>query len=119
MARKDTAQGMKRDGLQKCICCGKGMMHNNDPFFYRMTLEYFLVDMKAVHRQAGLEQFIGSPVLASVMGPDDDIATSISKKVTVFICFTCSVNKKQSIAIIHEAAQEKKEEEKKIAAKGD
>ena len=107
---------MKRDELQKCICCGKGMMHNNDPFFYRMLLEYFAVDMKAVHRQAGLEQFTGSPAIASVMGPDEDIAKSISKTVTVFVCFTCSTSEQQSIALIHEEAQGKVAAEKKRKA---
>ena len=79
---------MKQDELKKCAYCGQGVMHSGSPVFYRVTVEHFLVDMGAVQRRHGLELMVGSPVLAAVMGPDEDIAKPFNK-VESIVCLDC------------------------------
>lgn len=92
--------GLKRsDVIQKCLLCGEGMMHNQwNPTFFRVTLERYVVDMQAVHRQAGFEQFIGSSpnpsphavAIANVMGPDEDLAKALGPIPIFNICGDCA-----------------------------
>ena len=88
--------GLKRkDVIQKCLLCNQGLMHNQwNPTFFRVTLERHIVDMQAVSRQAGLEQFFGgSPgavAVASVMGPDEDMSKPMGAIPTFLICGDCA-----------------------------
>ena len=50
---------MKQSELQKCIVCGKGVMHTGIPLFYKVTFSRMGIDMGAVQRQNGLEQMMG------------------------------------------------------------
>jgi hypothetical protein len=66
-------------------------MHTGIPLFYKVTFSRMAIDMKAVQRQNGLEQMMGgASELASVMGPNEDIASPIDRKDTVLICEDCS-----------------------------
>lgn len=49
------------------------------PVFYRVTVEQFVLDAKAIQRQHGLEQMLGSPAIAAAMGPDEDFAKLMHK----------------------------------------
>lgn len=72
-----------------CGVCGQKIGHTGLPFFYRVTVERFGIDMQAVKRQSGLEMMIGSS-LAAVMGPDETLAKPIMKPVKFSVCENCS-----------------------------
>jgi hypothetical protein len=74
--------GIKASEIKRTVT-GRGVA-DQGPIFYRVTVEQCGLDRHAVQRQAGLEQMLGSPVLAAVMGPDEDIAKILSKHV-VFV----------------------------------
>jgi hypothetical protein len=81
--------GLKRNELQKCRVCERGVMHSGQIMFYRMTVEHHVVDLGAVQRLNGLEQMI-SPVLASVMGPNEDLSKTLDKPSTFLLCVECA-----------------------------
>lgn len=82
---------LKQSDLEKCILCDKGVMHSGDPVFYRISMQQFVVDIPAVQRQHGLEQFFHqAPALAGVMGPNDDMAKASSEPQTGLLCASCA-----------------------------
>jgi hypothetical protein len=85
---------MKESELRKCArCahCGKLIGQNQLPIFYRVTIERHGVDVAAVNRKSGLEAFLNSPRLASVMGPDEDMTMPLMIPRTITICERCSL----------------------------
>lgn len=74
---------------KKCGNCGEGVLNNNADVFFRVKVERFIIDMGAVHRQAGLEQMMGSPMLAGIMRPDEDMAEEIGSE-EALICMSCA-----------------------------
>lgn len=76
--------GIKESDLRPCHFCSQPL----GVFFHRITLEQAVVDTKAAQRQTGLGMMLGSAALASVMGPDDDIAKIISTSQHL-ICADC------------------------------
>lgn len=81
---------MKQGELKKCSLCKKGIMNGGCPVFYRVEVERLCVDMSAVQRRHGLELMVGSPALAAVLGPNEDIAKTIDKKQYV-VCQDCAL----------------------------
>lgn len=71
------AEGMKREEFKKCACCGHGMMACGAAIFWRVNIEMFAINVRAVQKQHGLEMMLGSPVLAHALGPDEDLAVRI------------------------------------------
>jgi hypothetical protein len=83
--------GFKQRHLKKCAFCDKGVMHDGNLVFYRVSLSYMLVDVGAVQRQTGLEMMMGAAAaLAQHMGPDEDIAHEVSRTGEVLICLECA-----------------------------
>lgn len=100
--------GLKESDLRKlatCSCCGRKLMANefNTPMFAVVKVNQLLVDVPALQRQDGLAQFMGSSYLAMHMGPNDDMAHSVSGELTFSVCFDCIV--KVSIAHLLEAGK--------------
>lgn len=85
---------MKEAELRKhtaCSFCGKKLLSNGGlPLFWRVTVERFGIDMMAVQRQHGLGMVIGSAAIASVMGPDEDLAKPMQEPATLTICEICA-----------------------------
>lgn len=81
---------VKQRGLRKCAMCGLGVMHCGLPIFFRLKIQRYGIDMRAVQAQHGLEQMIGNAVIASVLGTDADLAKPINDEQDLFICETCS-----------------------------
>jgi hypothetical protein len=73
-----------------CTACRKPVLHTGVPLFWRVTIERFGVDTRAAVRQDSLAAFIGSTRIASVMGPDEDMATPMMEPVTITLCETCA-----------------------------
>ena len=87
---------MKATDIKPCAICGKGVMHSGTPLFYRVKVEPMGVNVRAVQRHAGLEQVFGGgsfgAVLASVMGPSEDIAAPIDDNPpVVMVCQPCAL----------------------------
>ena len=101
---------MKEDELRsvaKCANCGRLFGQTGYPTFYRVKIERYIVDLRAVRRQDGLAMMLGSSTLASVMGPDEDLAKPVMEPVTITICEQCSQHD-LSLAILAEVASEGK-----------
>lgn len=81
--------GLKRKDIDKCRICERGVAAGGI-VFYRVKVEQFGLDHGAIMRQHGLElQLGGHAALAQVMGPDDDLARSLSAEHTACICGEC------------------------------
>lgn len=87
----------------KCDLCGKGIGHTGLPLFWRITVERFGINMPAVQRQTGLAMMIGGP-LASIMGPDEDMAQSVMEAATLTVCESCATDKALPVAALPEHA---------------
>lgn len=86
---------MKRADVQKCTCCGKGVMHTGLPLFWTLEVQRHGIDGGAVQRRAGMETFFGGgnsgALLAGIMGPDEDITKPISEPVRLWVCEDCAM----------------------------
>lgn len=97
---------MKRAELLKhatCNLCGKPVGHTGIPLFWKVTVERFGVDLRAVQRQDALGTFVGSQILGAVMGPDEDLAKPMMDKPAIAtVCEACGTGKQTMVAILAE-----------------
>lgn len=85
--------GMKHRDFEKCLCCDRGMAHANDLTFFRIRIERFCLDTRAIQRAHGLEQLLGGhALLANVMGPDENLAVRVGDDLTLLVCQSCAIN---------------------------
>jgi len=75
----------------KCSRCGKGIGHTGLPFFWTVRAVRYGIDAGALRRQAGLEMMLGSPALAQVMGPDEDMAQPVMDR-SITLCEECALS---------------------------
>ena len=84
---------MKEAELRKhatCSMCGGKVLAAGMPLFWRVTVERFGIDLRAVQRQQGLTMMLGgSAAIASAMGADEDMAIPIGDAETVTVCEPC------------------------------
>ena len=96
--------GLKRDELGKCCLCGKGVCHNRDLQFYRLSLESFILNPNAIQRRSGMEQFFGGgpsgAALAGVMGPDEDIGTQMFVEEKMIVCSPCVMGREPIVRLL-------------------
>ena len=85
--------GIKRGDIGPCLACRRGVMHDAQITFWRLSLERFVVDLNAVQRAHGLELVLGSPQLATVMGPDEDLAKRAGDADEGLVCDSCSATR--------------------------
>jgi len=87
----ERSSGMKEEELRElsdCIICKKGIGHTGLPLFTKLTIERFGLNKSALKRHTGLEMMI-SPGLASVMGPNEDLADRLGDSIVVAVCESC------------------------------
>ena len=84
--------GLKRADIQNCMCCQRGVAAGGI-VFYRVRVQQFGLNHRAIQQQHGLELMLGSPALAQVMGTDSDLAMAVSSETTRLVCGTCAVEK--------------------------
>lgn len=103
-ARAEIAKlpGFKQSEIKPCAACGKGLAHDGNFLFWRLKFERLAVDHSAVQRQHGLELMLGSPAIASVMGPDNDIAKVIDGPTNVLVCEPCVMDRLLGLFLIAE-----------------
>lgn len=101
--------GLKAKDIKPCSFCKKGVMKNGHPMFYRISMEMHCVELKAVQRTHGLEEFFGGgpagAMLANVMGDDPDITKKISLD-TKTICLACAQDPMTAFAQLLESEEE-------------
>lgn len=85
-----------------CHVCKRKIGETRLPLLYRVHIERHILNMAALQRQQGLGMMIGG-MLASVMGPDEDMTTMIHQ-CTVTVCEPCST---QSICVAQLAEADK------------
>ena len=83
---------MKQKDLKPCSACGKGVMHEGIPIFYRFKMETMGIDANAVRQVHGFEEMmLGNLAVAQAMGLDPDIATAVDEK-EVILCHSCMMD---------------------------
>lgn len=87
-----------------CALCRRKIGASGIPLFYRVTVERHGVDVQAVQRQTALGAFLGSPALASVMGPDEQMTVSMMEPAAITVCEPCSTEKWHCVASLAEIA---------------
>lgn len=95
--------GLKQDEIRPCIQCGKPLCADRQLTFYDVQIRRLVVDLSAVQRQHGLELLVGSPKIAAVMGPNEDIAKEFAR-VRVFVFQKCAGYSDMCLAQLVEAA---------------
>lgn len=94
-AEIDRLPGLKRKDIEGCTACGRGVAHNNNITFYRLTLERFALDPNAVNERHGMELMMGGGVpgamFAEVLGPNQDLAKRFAGPMVMLICEPCAL----------------------------
>jgi len=86
------ADGLKQNDLEKCCLCDKGLMHNGDPVCYRISMQQFVFDTRAIQEMTGMEMMMGEAApLAQIMGPNRDMAKAASAPMTGLLCAPCAM----------------------------
>lgn len=88
--------------LSTCAVCGKKLLHTGLPLFWRVTIERFGIDVGAVRRLDGLAAMLGNAHLASIMGPDEDVAKPVMDSVRLVMCEPCAVEQDLPVAALGE-----------------
>jgi len=83
-----------------CAVCHQPFGHTGLPFFWRVTIERFGVDIRAVQRQDGLAAMIGSSLIANVMGADEELAKPFMEPVKITVCEECSTENIMIAALV-------------------
>lgn len=95
--------GLKQTDLTPCGLCGKGVIHTGNPMFYRVSVQSFFTDVRAVQRQHGLEMSMGGAApLAQIMGPNEDMAVPVHEPTTALICMECALTASNPVAMLLE-----------------
>jgi len=105
---------MKEEELRENINCGlcnQPFAAAGLPIFHRVTIETYCLDVNAIKRQDGLAAIVGSSVIASVMGPNEDLAKELHEPLKITVCSTCSIEERHCIAQLSEIANRETEEE--------
>jgi len=77
-----------------CSFCGE-KIGNGGLFFWRIRLERFGVDIRAVSRQQGLTMMLGGHAqLAMAMGLDEEMAIPVMAPLTLVVCDPCGEKEK-------------------------
>lgn len=96
---KNMKESELRD-VATCGLCDKPIGHTKHPLFYRLKVETWGVNAGAVSRQMGLTQLLGGhAALASIMGPDEDMATQLGEH-DLTVCFDCMLTDPKSLAFV-------------------
>ena len=95
---------MKQSDIEPCVGCNKGVAHTRAITFYVLRIGYRAINLPVVQRQTGLEMMLGNAAIASVMGPDEDIAIALGDDRNVLVCLDCAM--RMPIAEIAEIANQ-------------
>jgi hypothetical protein len=110
MVDVDNLPGLKRAEITKCVLCGNGLARGGAICFYRVRVEQFVFDARAIDRRHGLETFFGGggpgAALAQAMGPDEDLAKQMSDSKPRLVCQSCALETACALPRVLDAAGE-------------
>lgn len=87
-----------------CAVCGERIGASMIPAFFVIRAQRYIVDMRAVQRQSGLESVMGGAVaLAQVMGPNENLANPVGPEFSITICADCNDDPLPSVEQILES----------------
>lgn len=93
-----------------CCVCQRNIGATQMPIFWRVRVERFGLDMKAINRQTGLAMLLGgNGLLAHAMGSDEDLAVPVMEPVTVTVCEECGTREVCVAQLVEMAPQENAE----------
>jgi len=95
----------------RCVNCDLLIGETRVPLFYVLRIERHAIDLNAVQRKAGLGSFLGSPMLATVMGPDEEMTRPIMEPMTVTICERCAIQPVILAAIVEQGQEQRNKKE--------
>ncbi len=75
----------------KCSKCGRGIGHTGLPLFWTLKVERFGLDLRALERQQGLTAIVRSPLIARVLGPDEELTRPMMDPVELTLCEICAM----------------------------
>jgi hypothetical protein len=75
----------------KCDACQRELTETNLPLFWTLTVTRYGLDANAIRRRMGLGMAVGSGALASILGPDEDLAVKVMEPVEITLCETCAI----------------------------
>lgn len=77
--------------IQECVICKKKVGHTGDLYFYRITLEQVLLDVKALRQNKAMcEFFDGNVALGNIFSPTQHYAAAI-QLIQVGVCSDCII----------------------------
>ena len=89
-----TQGGLKEKDLRKlatCAHCRRKIGETGVPVFYVVTVERHALNLDTIHRQQGLGMMLGgNGLIASIMGPDEDMTVRLMEPRRIMICEDCS-----------------------------
>lgn len=100
--------GLKRRDVRQCICCDRGVAHDNQLTFYQVKIASCALLPREIQRMHALENFLGGgragAALADAMGPDEDLAKILGEH-TVWICQECGLGMSAHVPCIAEMSE--------------
>ena len=84
--------GLKRADIEPCCVCGEGILKDSMTF-YRVSVQQFFAHHQNIRRAHGMEALMGSPTLAALMGPNEDLAVALSQPQAGLLCLRCSTER--------------------------
>lgn len=94
---------MKEADLRKfttCACCNRKVLADAHlPIFWTLRIRRHGLNMDAVRRQDALGAFMGSPVLAHVLGADEELSQTLAD-VEVAVCEACALAPKLDASLL-------------------
>lgn len=89
---KDQEPGLRREDVTPCHGCGKGLGHQG-PVIYRVTVQQLFLDGQAIQELSAMETLCGSPQIAAVMSPVQDLASPTARWGPLLLCQECVLSK--------------------------
>lgn len=90
----------------KCSLCNNFVVKSGLPLFWKVSIERFGMDLKAIERQQGLTMMLGGyAALAAAMGPDENMAQPVMDKVVLTVCETCAYENSGPVALLAEVGK--------------
>lgn len=90
------SQSFKQRDIKPCMCCGKKLAAGGVITFFRVDIQYMVLNIGNLDKQAGLEMMFGgglqAAAIAHVMGTDQEMAT-VTGEASGLVCFLCGAGK--------------------------
>lgn len=99
----DDLPGIKQDEIKTCAICKRGVAHDGNFLFWRLRFDRAALNPRGIQQQYGLEQMLGSPALARIMGANPDIAKVIDGPCDVWVCEPCVLERMPQLFAIAES----------------